>query len=536
MRTQIIDRTGNGTTQVYDLLFDALAVMVMPGDAAFVGYHMPTMWCARTNTWGARETVKAGVRILGRKLIIGADASVNANGVAYRLLVIGAESGDVEAPSWMGNATAGRAIKLTRAATPIYAAIKRDNALPPVVKVAGVNAMAMDGSTVTDSIALGSGSLTLTAADEVNQYVGSLTIGEGIDALVVHSDSGATVGSYTGTGAAQTIAVGASRAAVFVWRTDAPEVGVVFLPSGGGAVKAADALAPIAGAGSLSASNLSLSGTTANASGGTYSYLALPLNTPSSAVPAAPAIITSGRKAVSFAGRGAMGYVDCGTGLVHNNQITLEWLGHIPGEALVANNMDGWLLGKAASAQTNVAGSASWGLSTVNRIDEFGHDWAGQHATAICTGRVFYAAPISAASWRTGVIVPYGVHLHQFVYRADGTREYWLDGRLVKQRAISTDVLTSNAAHRVTMGARWTGSAYSNNSRMTILSARVYARALTLAELQTRQAKAMFGSSETDVTLNLAAAWEGSGLVGATWTDSVGSNHGTITGGTILDL
>lgn len=120
MYSQIITHVGNGAVANYDLKFDACAAWIIPSNAAHIGYHHPTMWTARSNAMGARDSISSGIRIIGRKLIIGNAASVNTNGVLYRIVVIGAENGDVETPSWCGNATAGRTIKLARPETPIY--------------------------------------------------------------------------------------------------------------------------------------------------------------------------------------------------------------------------------------------------------------------------------------------------------------------------------------------------------------------------------------------------------------------------------
>lgn len=119
----------------------------------------------------------------------------------------------------------------------------------------------------------------------------------------------------------------------------------------------------------------------------------------------------------------------------------------------------------------------------------------------------------------------------------------------LKFDACAAWIIPSNAAHigyhhptmwtarSNAMGARWSGSAYSNNSRMMIVGARVYNRALSDAELIARHERARLGSvSAADVTSGLVASWDGDGLSGNTWTDAAGANHGTITGGTIVSL
>lgn len=534
MYSQIITHVGNGTAKSYDLKFDAVAAWIIPDASAHIGYHHPTMWTARSNAVGARDSISSGIRILGRKLLVGADASVNTSGVTYRIVAIGAESGDIETPSWCGNATAGRTIKLSRAETPIFASCKRDSARPTVAKIAGAVTAAMDGSTVGDSITLAAGLLTLTADPEVNEWAPAAEIGEAHDALICYSGS-ANVGSYTGSGAAQVVSVGCDAAMVMIWRPGSAETAKIFVRGAvGGFAKAADTSAPIA-AGTLMRGRLALSGAVANNSGGAYRYLAIPLREPMAALPLPSQPIVRGKKALFLTGRGVVGNVDCGTGLNINGAITLEWLGEIPGDAQSGAGFDGWLLGKAATGQSVSAGGASWGMSTITRVDG-GFGWQGPHATAVVNGRVWYSTPLDTASWRTGRVIPAGLHHHVYVHRGSGESEYWLDGVLIKQRKIATDSIVSNAAHKVSMGARWTGSAFSNNSRMLIVGARVYARALSDAEVIARHERARLGSSVADVTTGLSAAWDGDGLSGATWTDAAGGNTGTIVGGTIITL
>lgn len=537
MFTQIIDYVGNGTVLSYDLKFDGAAVIIVPDAAAYIGFHMPTMWCARSNAIGAIDSIASGARIIGRKLLIGADASVNTNGVRYKAVILGADGGDIETPSWCGNATAGRTVKLARAATPVFCMVKRDSTRPPVAKITGQVTSALDGTAVNDSIALGSGVLTLTADPEVNEWNASSELGEGIDALIAHGSSGVKTGTYAGTGAAQNVGIGCDAALVIAWRPGSTETAKIYARGDfGGNGKAADASAPVS-AGRLLPGILSLSGAVSNNSGGTYCYAAFPMREPRISRPLTPAAIIRGKRALSLPGRGTLGYVDFGTGLNINGQITLEWLGSVPGDAQSGGSFDGWLIGKAATGQSQTAGTASWGMSVVSRIDG-GHGWQGPHMTSIVNGRVYYSSPLDAASWRTGIIVPSGVHMHQVVHRGSGEWEYWMDGRLVKQRKLSTDGVSSSSSHRVTMGARWTGSAYSNASRMLVLGARVYQAALTDSELMARHARARLGSLDADVTHDIAAAWEGASLSigGASWTDSAGQNTGTITGGSVIDL
>lgn len=536
MHSQILTYTGNGTFQAFDLDFDATAVFILPTSATYLSWHMPTMWVARTNVLGARETITSGVRIQNRLLKVATDASVNASGVAYTALILGAEDGDIEAPSWMGNSTAGRVISLMRNETPLWTATKRDNPLPAIVKIATKPAMAVDATTISDCVTLGAGTMTLADVDAVNQYEGTSTIGEGIDALVIYADSGCTIGGYTGNGAARNIVVGTGLAACLVWRTDVASTIAFFLPDGDGSVKTTNANAPAVDIGTLTDSGLALTGASVNASGGDYVYLTIPLNPPAVPAPAAPAILLGGRKALRLNGPSSPGYVDFGTGLNIDDEITLEWVGWAPGEPGQSDYYDSWLLGKVGGPYGDTAGNASWGLSVVNRITEFSHNWQGPMVTSVVSGRIFYASPISRSSWRTGVLMPLGVHLLQYVRRADGSAELWRDGVRVKQRMIPTDTLVSTAAHRVCMGARWDGSAYVQPSRMAIQSARVYDRGLTNEELVARAERALYASSVADVTSGLVADWDAMDIVGTAWADRAGSNHGTVTGGSIVDL
>lgn len=537
MYSKLIEYTGNGDYQEFDLNFDPSNVFIVPKQAGAIGYHNPGMWVARTNFFGAADTVGNGVRLLGRRLMVGNHASVNTLGNQYTALVLGAEDGDLQSTSYMGNATAGREIKLQRPGVPLFVSVKRDNSMPPVVRSPGYPCRAADATAVgAEAVVINDGTLTVSAENYVNQYDGTATLGEGIDVMAVYAGGGAQWGWFTGNANPRTIPVGAGKVAVLMWRTSGTTTVGLFLRGGDGSVKTSNLNAPSVNIGTLTDAGLALNGAGLNENSSIYNWLALPLNDPAEPLPQAPALNLSGKKALRFEGRGVPGSVNFGTGLNIADEITLEWFGWTPGEAASPDTWNSFLIGKVGGAY-NTAGAASWGLSSVNRITEFAHNWAGPQMTAIVSRRMAYPGPINVSSWRTGVVVPYGMHLWQYVRRLDGSTELWRDGVRVKQRMIATDSLTADGVtHRVSMGSWWNGSAWTHPSRMAIASCRVYSRGLTDAEMLTRAEKVLYGSAAADITSGLAANWDASNISGTTWADSAGSNTGTIVGGTLIDL
>lgn len=536
MKTFVINHTGTASIKRYPLPFDPAFAIVIPLHVQMPSIHAEEMWGARTTAIGPGASVTHGCRFIDRTLLISTDVLVNDSGKQYRIVVFGMEAGDIPVASWCGNAQSGRVIDLDTSVRPAAAIVKRDNALPAVFKVATSATVTADGTAVSDCIALTDGSLTLTSAAHVNEWTPASGVGEGLCGLAFNSDSAVT-GSYTGTGAAQAISLGADCELAFVWRTDGSGP-VLIAPRGTNFVKACDASTALDTTVALMGGRLAFGGTSLNANGVSYSYIGLKRRPATLTENRAPAVSVSGRKAVYFQGRGTVGYVDFGTGLNLSGVMSITWTGSVPGDAPTGDLTDSPLLLKAAAASgSTTAGVASWGLIAVSRIDDDLHGWCGPHVVGVVTGRVSHIKPLTTSTWRTGVIAPAGFHHHALVHRGGGRWDYYLDGVLRKQRAEATDSVVSSALHRVTMGARWNGSAYQNNGRMTSLGASVYSRALSSDEVRVLCEHELQGASQ-DVTSGLAERWTGSGLSGTTWAATVDpANTGTLTGGAIaVDL
>jgi len=531
MKTHIINHTGNGSIKRYPLPFDPAFAIVVPMHVQMPSIHAEEMWGARTTPIGPDDSVTHGCRFIDRTLLIDNDVLVNDNGKAYRILVCGLDDGDIPVASWCGNAQAGRVIDLDNSVRPVAAIVKRDNTLPAVFKIAASATVTADGTAVTDCIALTDGSLTLTAAAHVNEWTPASGVGEGLCGLAFNSDS-VVVGTYTGTGAAQAVSLGADCELAFIWSTDGSAVFIAL--RGANFVKACDATTALDTSVALMGGRLAFGGTTLNASATSYSYIGIKRRPAAVFENRAPAVSVASRKAVYFQGRGTVGNVDFGTGLNLSGAMTITWTGAVPGEVYSGDLFDSPLLLKAAAASgSTTAGVASWGLIAVSRTDDDSHGWCGPHMVGVVTGRVSHIKPLTTSTWRTGVIAPAGFHHHALVHRGGGRWDYYLDGVLRKQRAEATDAVVSNVTHRITMGARWNGSAYQHNSRMTALGASVYSRALSSDEVRVLCEHELHGSSQ-DVTAGLAERWDGSSLSGATWSATVDpANNGTLTGGAL---
>lgn len=535
MKTHVINHTGTGAIKRYDLPFDPAFAFIVPLHVQMPSIHAEEMWGARTTPIGPDDSITQGCRFIDRQLLISTDALVNDNGKAYRIIVIGLDDGDFPVASWCGNATAGRVIDLDNAIRPVAAIVKRDNALPAVLKISGGTTATTDGTAVTDCIALTDASLTLTEAAHVNEWTPASGIGEGLCGLAF-SSANAVTGTYTGTGAAQSVSMGADCEIAFLWRTSGSLVYIAL--RGANVVKACDASTALDSSVAMMGGRLAFGGTTLNSNGVTYSFLGIKRAPVIARENRAPAAIVRGKRALYNHGRGTVGYVDFGTGLNLSGAMSITWTGAVPGECYSGDLFDAPLLLKAAAASgSTTAGAASWGLIAVSRIDDDVHGWCGPHMVGVVNGRVSHIKPLTTSTWRTGVIAPAGFHHHALVHRGGGRWDYYLDGVLRKQRAEATDSVVSNVAHRVTMGARWNGSGCNHNSRLTCLGASVYSRALSSDEVRILAEHDLHGSSQ-DVTSGLAERWTGSGLSGSTWSATVDpANNGTLTGGAIaVDL
>jgi len=84
--------------------------------------------------------------------------------------------------------------------------------------------------------------------------------------------------------------------------------------------------------------------------------------------------------------------------------------------------------------------------------------------------------------------------------------------------------------------SRWSGSAYSNNSRIEFVEGHFCVGALTDDEIRAEHARLLGGLGGNPAVSGLAAWWKADNVTGTTLPDLIGSNHGTITNGLLLDL
>lgn len=531
MLSQIISYTGNGTAQSLQCKFVPECVFVVPFGSQVPVMYQDGSWCNRAipfQGWSIDDTI----RIFGRTVAIGSAAGVNTSGNKYAMVAFAAENGDMGIASWCGNGGTLK-VPMKSQATPTATIIKRDATWPLIIKNAGVPAFGVDGVAVTDCVSFAPGAMNLTSDPTVNEWIPASGMGEGISGPVFFGDAVKT-GTYTGTGSARLVPLGCDAAMLFVWRVGSTAVARVIV-RGIPLVKTADTNAATADA-KLDQGFLSL-GTSLNTSGATYAYLAIPYREPDVVAPSTiNRAIGAGRKAWKTAGRGNLGYVDFGTGLNVSGEKTITWFGAVMGDPASGVDFDEVMLMRASGAHGTTPGTSSWGLIAVARTDPSGLKWMGPHVFGLVNGNLNYVPPLDTAVWRTGVMMPMGVHAHTLVIRADKTMEYWRDGVLVKLRQVLTDTFDSYAGHRVTMGARWTGSAYSNNSRLGFIEASFCNAAQSYDQIRAEHARLISGSSDTPSLTGLMARWRAEDIAGLTLPDLVGSNNGTITGGVVISL
>ena len=98
-------------------------------------------------------------------------------------------------------------------------------------------------------------------------------------------------------------------------------------------------------------------------------------------------------------------------------------------------------------------GAYSWGLAAV-QVQDF--SWSGAQLAAITTNQWAEVAPLDAAVWRTGILMPWGRPAHiMHVHEDSGRHLMYLNGHLVKQRRINLGTnIVSCTGHRTGFGMR----------------------------------------------------------------------------------
>ena len=88
------------------------AIWVLQDAAQAAGLHTPTMWCGRSNFFGAVDSANDACKLTDRGFVVGNNAAWNTNGVTHHYVAF-CETDDCgfDVTSYMGNATNGFSIK-----------------------------------------------------------------------------------------------------------------------------------------------------------------------------------------------------------------------------------------------------------------------------------------------------------------------------------------------------------------------------------------------------------------------------------------
>lgn len=531
MRVAIGSYISDGNRRTIDLGFRPEKVYIKGDSTVNLARRGTDIWVARTNGLAAVDSYLDGIGFFGEEVLIGAHVSVNTSGVRYYWCAIGDDgTDDHELVSYMGNSTAGHVLTLKQQKTPVALLTKRDSTAVAVLKVPGVATASATGSSVSECFGtISAGSVVLEDVVNVNEYDSAGGLGEGIDMLAVYEGSNAKVVTWSSGTSGQFVDCGGDPLAALIFRTDTTGVAAHFLTRDMYDAAPVTNVAITANTATLAPGGIVLgSGTTLRT--GTFHALVF-CRKDTTAKVSPPQIIVRDRKAVYLPGRGTAAQVDCGTSdatLKIDGAITLEWYG-IAWPDQYSSTVGVHLLERGVGPSATV-GAYSWGLAAVQAQDL---SWSGAQLAAITTNQWAEAAPLDAAVWRTGILMPWGRPCHiVHVHEGNGRHLMYLNGQLVKQRRINLATnIASGTAHRTGMGMRrnTADTAWTQAQRMAILSARVYAKALSASEVASRFAREVMGSSETDVTTSLAEWWDARNASGTSMPASVNSaNNGTI--------
>ncbi len=523
----------DGARRTLDLGFRPAWFIIKGDTTQNLAQRTADIWVGRTNTLVAAESFLDGVAFVQDSVVLGAAAQVNSTGVRYYWFAVGDDgSEDFATPSWIGNGQAGNVLQLGVSKLPIAAFVKRDSTLAAAVKFTGAPAILADGNTVAEVFSdIAPGNVTLTAVTNVNQYDSAGGLGEGIDGFFAFDGSNAWVVSWSAGTSGQFIDCGGDPEAALITRVDTTGVATRFLtkdmPSSFAAPVSNVALT--VNEATLVPGGIQL-GSAATLRTGTF--FALVFNRKDESEPVRPpAILVKNRRAIFLPGRGTAAQVDCGTSdatLKISGELTLEWYGVVWADQY-ASTVGAHLLERGVGPAAS-AGAYSWGIAGAQVQDL---SWSGPQLAAITTNQWNETAPLDAAVWRTGVLMPYGNPFHvMVVHSGNGRWRMHLNGRLVKQRRINLATnVQSGAAHRTGFGMRrnTADSAWTQAQKMLIFMGRVYAHALSVDDCAARFEREVMGSTTPDITTELAEWWNCSYASGTSLPAQVNSqNNGTI--------
>jgi hypothetical protein len=546
--------TGDGAWQFVTTNFEPEVVFTFPESAEYIGFKMPDLWSARSNTLGASDSFRSGIKLGHRGFWVGPSARCNSSGVVYHYVALARSTNFKMAfAGAQGNATADRVMRLDDpAVNPDVVIAKRDSPKDGVLHVDGSTTALLGGTALTASgaiSALAEGQFTVSNSVYVNEYDPDLELGEGIDFIAFEAGDNIATAAYTGTGATQTVSLPFQPAFVLVAKLSGTTiVGRVKTDTmdtdkakavGNGQGLVSYGLTFVPGGVELSA------GSELNVNTATYVIAAFRDHTETPL--AAPAVRKSGKKAILLPGRGVSSSIDCGTdaSLVIDGPITLEWWGSTEplGRTVPVPLM--W----RGSATTGAATTVSFGLYGNAWTGWFDNDalrWSGPSLNVVCADRHDLSTTATGilSSWRTGLLADYG-KVSQFVasHQGGGVWDFYKNGRLTRQRAIdltaeSLPNIDGQAGHRMMLGAmRNSGSTVNATQRQRMLLARVYNRGLDDDEVAARFARFGMGSSDADITSGLVEEWDAANASGASLPATVNvGNNGTITNGSIITL
>lgn len=531
MRVAIGTYVSDGNRRTIDIGFRPSEVYIKGDTAQLLAKRGTDIWCARTNVLGADDSFLDGVGFFDEEILIGAAAEVNTSGARYYWCAIGDDgSEDFELISYMGNNEAGHIVTTKLPKTPTAVLTKRDSSAVAVLKVPGVATASATGSSVSECYsAINSGSLVLNNVVNVNEYDSAGGRGEGIDSLILYANSNAKVVTWSSGTSGQFIDCGGDPLAALIFRTDTTGVAAHFVTRDMHDAAPITAAAIAANTAQLAPGGIVLGSGSTLRTGTFHAIVFCRKDTTRKVSP--PQIIVRERKAVYLPGRGTVAQVDCGTSdatLKIDGAISIEWYG-ICWPDQYASNFGAHLLQRGVGPSATV-GAYSWGLAAVQVQDI---SWSGAQLAAITTTQWAEAAPLDAAVWRTGVLMPWGRPAHiMAVHEGSGRWLMYLNGERVKQRRINLATnIASGTGHRTGFGMRrnTADSAWTQAQRMAILMGRVYAAALSADQVASRFAREVMGSSESDVLSGLAEWWDARNASGTSLPASVNSaNNGTI--------
>lgn len=531
MRVAIGSYISDGNRRTIDLGFRPGKVFVKGDSTVNLAQRTSDIWCARTNGLAGISSFLDGVGFFDEQMVIGAAAGINTSGVHYYWCAIGDDgSSDFDLVSYIGNGAAGNVVTLPTPQMPVALLTKRDSSAAGVLKVPGVAMASAIGSALSEGYsAVNAGSVTLNNVVNVNEYDSAGGMGEGIDTMAVYPNSNCKVVSWSAGTSGQFVDCGGDPLAALIFRTDTSGVPAHFVTRDMYDAAPVTNLGIAANTATLAPGGIVL-GSAATLRTGTFHALVF-CRKDTTAKVTPPAIIVRDRKAVYLPGRGTAAQVDCGTSdatLKIDGAISIEWYG-VAWPDQYNTNVGVHLLERGVGPAATV-GAYSWGLAAVQAQD-FG--WSGAQLAAITTNQWAEAAPLDAAVWRTGILMPWGRPCHiMHVHEGNGRHLMYLNGHLVKQRRINLATnIVSGAGHRTGFGMRrnTADSAWTQAQRMAILSGRVYAAALSADQVAARFAREVMGSSESDVTTGLAEWWDARNASGTSLPASVNAaNNGTI--------